>query len=137
VTPRIGVDPVLCDGCEACARSCPTGALRVALEGVQTGLVWEIGRCIQCRLCERICPRGAIRFCGMDEGFGERTEGELVLGLVVRACSRCGARFGVRNPEGPEAPDQAKDDERLTLCPRCRRRASAVCRPIWKGEEVS
>lgn len=136
MTGRIRVDAARCDGCEGCTRSCPSGALRIALQGDETGLVWEIGRCIQCRLCERVCPQEAIAFIEDENGFGERTNGELVLHLDVRACVRCGAPFGMRNTSLADgAGEEGELDERLVLCPRCRRRASVVCRPIWKEGE--
>jgi len=43
-------------GCEACAASCPTGAISAA------PLTLDMGRCVFCGLCEGACPTGAIRF---------------------------------------------------------------------------
>ncbi len=48
----------VCDGCAACTRRCPEGAITGA-----RGTVHHIDRrlCIDCEACGVICPRGAVR----------------------------------------------------------------------------
>ncbi len=56
---RPAVDPSKCgDGCEGCARACPTQAIR--REG--PGLVLDLGQCLFCADCAEACPAGAITF---------------------------------------------------------------------------
>ncbi len=44
------------DGCQACRRACPTGALTVR------PLRLDLGACIFCGDCESACPSGMVRF---------------------------------------------------------------------------
>lgn len=47
----------LCIGCTACARVCPTGAIR---GGKQVQHVIDPELCIDCGTCTRVCPETAI-----------------------------------------------------------------------------
>ncbi len=50
-----------CTACEACAGSCPTGAIRAdAPRPDRTTLSLSYAACIQCRECVAGCPEGAI-----------------------------------------------------------------------------
>jgi Ni,Fe-hydrogenase III small subunit/Pyruvate/2-oxoacid:ferredoxin oxidoreductase delta subunit len=46
------------NGCDACARACPTDA--IARD--QQGLRLDLGRCLFCTECVEACPEGAIRY---------------------------------------------------------------------------
>ncbi|HOG18486.1 MAG: Ferredoxin [Syntrophaceae bacterium PtaU1.Bin231] len=46
-----------CDGCGACVRMCPTGAVTGAKK-TRHAIAAEL--CIECGACGRICPRGAV-----------------------------------------------------------------------------
>ena len=51
------IDPQLCDGCELCARACPTKAL-----GLQDGKAF-VANPLACEyngICEAVCPTRAI-----------------------------------------------------------------------------
>jgi Pyruvate/2-oxoacid:ferredoxin oxidoreductase delta subunit len=50
------VDPLRCTRCEACAKVCPTGALRRTPEGMKV----EPALCQACGRCAERCRRGAI-----------------------------------------------------------------------------
>ena len=55
------IDFTRCTACEACARSCPTGAIRMeatAKEGKSLSLSYAA--CIQCRECVTGCPEEAV-----------------------------------------------------------------------------
>jgi formate hydrogenlyase subunit 7 len=67
-------DPASCrEGCEECARVCPTRAIE-AREG---GLSVDYGRCVVCQLCTEACPTGAMAPSN-DWAFGVRDRAELV-----------------------------------------------------------
>lgn len=55
----VAVDPALCVGCGACARACPTGALRMGKD--EKTPVWDSDKCISCVHCVATCKRGALR----------------------------------------------------------------------------
>jgi electron transport complex protein RnfB len=47
----------LCNGCGACVRLCPVGAIRGERKALH---VLDGERCIECGACGRICPREAL-----------------------------------------------------------------------------
>lgn len=49
-----------CDGCGACVRSCPAGAIEESRPRRTDG-----EKCISCGRCVAVCPRGARRFDGV------------------------------------------------------------------------
>ncbi len=49
--------PELCDGCTACGRACPTGAIEGEARKVHSILY---GKCIKCGICVETCTRGAV-----------------------------------------------------------------------------
>ncbi|MEW6034878.1 MAG: 4Fe-4S binding protein [Chloroflexota bacterium] len=51
-----GIEPELCNGCEACVQACPMDALTL----VDEKAVLDAGRCIGCGLCVSECPLEAI-----------------------------------------------------------------------------
>jgi Ni,Fe-hydrogenase III small subunit/Pyruvate/2-oxoacid:ferredoxin oxidoreductase delta subunit len=55
------IDFARCTACEACARSCPTGAIRTeALAKDRKSLSLSYAACIQCRECVSECPEEAV-----------------------------------------------------------------------------
>ncbi len=59
------IDFARCTACDACARSCPTGAIHVAepAPGRKT-LSLSYAACIQCRACVAECPEQAVSVSG-------------------------------------------------------------------------
>jgi Ni,Fe-hydrogenase III small subunit/Pyruvate/2-oxoacid:ferredoxin oxidoreductase delta subunit len=54
------IDFARCVACDACERSCPTGAIRTAQAGTRKTLTLSYAACIQCRQCVAGCPEEAI-----------------------------------------------------------------------------
>ena len=61
-------------GCDACAASCPTGAIEV-----KDGLALDVGRCLFCQECTQACPTGAVELTG-DHRLAVRDREHLRLG---------------------------------------------------------
>lgn len=51
---------VHCTGCEACARVCPTGALKVAEAESEWLLLFRAGQCVGCGVCIEACGADAL-----------------------------------------------------------------------------
>lgn len=66
-----------CVGDGACARVCPSGAIRV--EHTDTGWTWELddSQCVFCGLCAESCPENAIDLTNEFE-LAVRDPGDLV-----------------------------------------------------------
>ena len=55
------IDFARCAACDACARSCPTGAIQTSAPDAGTRTVsLSHGACIQCRECVTACPEQAV-----------------------------------------------------------------------------
>lgn len=82
--------PVVCLHCAdpACARLCPTGAVRKGPEGIVEVIQ---GKCTGCLLCTLACPYGGIRWDGPG-------------GRIVK-CDLCGGEPRCIPPCAPEALD--------------------------------
>jgi NAD-dependent dihydropyrimidine dehydrogenase PreA subunit len=85
VAPRI--DPAACTGCDACARLCPGGAIRldVGEGGVAYGVLPD--RCTGCGICVDVCADRAVR---LDDWL---PAGPTSLPLAEATCARCRAPF--------------------------------------------
>jgi ferredoxin len=83
-----------CDGCEACTRTCPGGALTLAHVEAADRLRFSADRCTACGLCAEACPQGVLRladtFSPAAVGKGEV---EILATLPVATCQRCGEPF--------------------------------------------
>jgi ferredoxin len=84
--PRVGTG---CDGCGACARLCPTGALEASENG-SFRLELRGDRCTACETCVAVCDRAAVRVeRGLSRSSGAARE---TLAEITRAeCSECAA----------------------------------------------
>lgn len=101
------IDPARCNGCDACVRLCPHGAL-VLEEALGAGGAYRIEpeQCTGCALCADVCERQAIGVEPWGRAKSER------LALQSHRCAACGVGFHV-----PRLPGRAPPTE--LLCPIC------------------
>ncbi len=84
------IDVERCDGCDACVRLCPTGALLRKGEGI--GL--EPSACNGCGVCVDVCDRAAVR---LD---APASASPRLFAQTFVACGRCGHLVGRPKAEG-------------------------------------
>jgi ferredoxin len=84
-TPRI--DATKCNGCDACARLCPQGA--IALCGSRDDLQYRLDAecCTGCAICLDICNQNAV---SIDHW---KPQVQFMLPLIAHQCRACGAPF--------------------------------------------
>ena len=108
-----------CTACGACARVCPTGALRFVSQGDNFRLTIVPSACTDCGACLALCAPAALQRNGVPS-FAELTASEpMVLRAdALRVCVKCGAkyagetagdlcsicRFRLENPFGSRLP---------------------------------
>jgi len=90
-----------CFGCNVCETLCPTAALRRAVEGSVTRLLFTPARCTGCGACAEACHASALTVIPatgdgapppLSDAYLGGREVELVE-VVPRACVRCGVPF--------------------------------------------
>lgn len=67
-------------GCDACANSCPTGAIQMR----EREPVIDYGRCIVCQSCVEECPEGAMQ-SSYDWAFGVRSRTDLIWSTALES----------------------------------------------------
>ena len=93
------IDAERCTGCDACARLCPHGAIRVEAEAYR----FDHDGCTACGICVDLCETNAISIRTLDPFAPDR------LTLLRRRCPACGVGF--------HTPATAA--EPANLCPIC------------------
>ncbi len=107
--PRL--DPKACNGCDACVRFCPTGALQLLEEPGEDeerpSLAYRVdpAPCTGCNLCRDTCDQKAIQV--LEESTGKVTQ----VALRTGRCTACGNPF-----------HEPIDHEPSSLCRICRER---------------
>jgi len=86
--PRI--DEGLCTGCDACARLCPTGAIRVEADAYRL----DPDACTGCGICVDVCTRGAV----VIEPLA--VPSQTFVTLYRRRCRACGVHFHSPRADG-------------------------------------
>jgi ferredoxin len=84
-----------CNACGACARACPTGALKLDIDDHAYALTFDSRACVGCAVCAHVCPLSIVDLNHeppFESIFGEPDPVVLQSGPVAR-CRRCRARF--------------------------------------------
>ncbi|MCZ7525670.1 MAG: 4Fe-4S dicluster domain-containing protein [Acidimicrobiia bacterium] len=119
-----------CDGCGACVRACPRGAIRISVEADTPYEVVGLA-CNDCGKCAIVCPPGALvpdprwaacwgRGCPLSSRRFEGwtcTEG-------YRRCPSCGSALW-KAPESDAWFCARCDGTRRVVCPKIRRTVAA------------
>jgi Ni,Fe-hydrogenase III small subunit/ferredoxin len=104
------VDFYACSACDACARVCPTGALRVDQPAAERRVLsLSHAACIQCRECVEACPERAMR-PGRDFEVAAYTREQLTQRATF-AADPASRRFSLERVEttpGPSLEDSAR-----------------------------
>jgi ferredoxin len=83
-----------CVLCNVCYDFCPTGALRKYEEGCETGLEFDISRCVRCVECEKLCTEGAITRCSHIDGLDLKNASVIKMARrELRECVDCEIKF--------------------------------------------
>lgn len=100
------IDESSCTNCQECAMFCPTGALSILRDN--TGIVFQVGKCIACSICNDVCKPGSITtdatFDIMDFAFDRM---ELLVKHTLEICTECKVAFPYRG--GDKICDRCKD----------------------------
>ena len=93
-----------CTACLACARRCPTGALRAEEEGRRRTISFEPALCTDCGLCERLCPEGAVAVEPPTSTQALISPRRTLVQRVAAECLGCGQAFWPRNAAERHCP---------------------------------
>ena len=126
----IDVDRERCTLCSACARICPTAAIRYD-DGTDSGtarLAFAEELCVQCGACELGCPERAIALQARIAPVSIRGVWRIVAEETLAACLDCGRGFmphklleaNIRRSQSGAAPEMMI--EQMRRCPDCRHR---------------
>ncbi len=81
------IDEARCTGCDACARLCPQGAIRVELGEAAPAYRLEPAQCTGCGICVDVCADAAVRLTGWIPAAPSAVP------LMQAACSSCRVSF--------------------------------------------
>ena len=82
-----GIDAARCNGCDACARLCPHGAIALHASEDQQHYRFDAECCSGCVICQDVCTQQAV---SVDSW---RPQIQFRLDLVARHCRACGAPY--------------------------------------------
>ncbi|WP_457598817.1 4Fe-4S binding protein [Hydrogenimonas sp.] len=92
------IDAHLCTNCQECAMFCPTEALTLLQDN--TGIVFQMGRCIACGICNDVCRPEALRdaeaFDLVEFAFDRM---QLLVKHRLEICEECKVAFPYRGGE--------------------------------------
>ena len=92
------IDAETCTNCQECAMFCPTEALSLLQDN--TGIIFQMGKCISCSICDDICQPGSIksdsRFDLVEFSFDRM---QLLVKHNLEICEECKVAFPYRGGE--------------------------------------
>lgn len=93
-----GIDPAKCNGCDACGRLCPQGAISLCTSDDNPHYRLDAELCTGCAICLDVCNQKAVTVCHW------RPQIQFSLHLTAQRCRACGAPFhspaGQKNADG-------------------------------------
>ncbi len=100
------IDESTCTNCQECAMFCPTEALTILQDN--TGIVFQMGKCIACSICNEVCKPGSI----LNDGAFDPVEFafdrmELLVKHKLEICEECKVAFAYRG--GEKVCDRCRD----------------------------
>jgi ferredoxin len=99
VHPKLGFAAIsitdACDLCGACARACPTGALRLLETASRARLSFSAVACLRCGICAHVCSAEALTVhdCPSARRIVEAGQEEILVDGLIEKCSKCGDPF--------------------------------------------
>lgn len=79
------IDPLVCSGCDACARLCPQGSISIEPDAYRL----EADSCTDCGICSDVCMTDAIEIDHLQ------AEPQSLLPLRANQCRACGAPYHI------------------------------------------
>jgi len=113
-----------CSLCQACANSCPTGALHIEKMDGRLSLMYDHNLCKGCPICEKVCPERCItidRRVRMARLFSVEKRGEKWI-LLCRGCNRPLTTDGVFDRVKSILTAHGQPTDHLEYCPDCKAR---------------
>ena len=123
----VSVDSERCSLCSACARACPSGALKSLEPPGSASLLFTSSLCVGCGSCAATCPEKAVNVeRGVKAGALKPGHSETLVRGEIARCRLCGSPIGPlariraveRRLKAVGAPREAI--ETLYVCGRCR-----------------
>jgi ferredoxin len=106
-----------CSACGACAKVCPTSALRATASSSRFALELTPVGCLgpDCAVCALTCPSGAISMEGTADARWLGRERETLLELPLTSCDECHAPVASQTTDGLCASCRNRRDGRGSL----------------------
>lgn len=98
------LDPLKCNGCNACIQLCPTDALEQHSQDTKSEYLIQAKYCTGCNICTDVCTQDAIQPTAWD------TVSLQAIPLVEKQCTSCG------NPFHLPADNPMTDESRCPVC---------------------
>lgn len=81
------LDESRCNGCDACAKLCPTPALQLSQDDEESAYQLDPRHCTGCGICTAVCDLQAITISSWS------VSADSTIKLVEKECTACGSTF--------------------------------------------